>query len=335
MINRLIVSLATDSIGTVLAPTIDYKHCMNRLQKKHECKLCRQVCSRDAIFIEKHHIKINNELCRGCHLCSGICPTQCITPHRSFIKSTGTLKGDSLAIYCRLSKGDNAGVIVPCVASLPWEFYAYFSYKRPLSITTNNCENCNNSAKKFILEMNKRLEMFWGDEYKNRISFYISDEENRSELSRREFFGFFSRAAKKVGESFDVLLPENTSFRSLLAAQIEDSITHGWLSWKVEEQCWGCGVCTKICPNKAFSVINENGTSVLAHDVKRCAGCGVCKLTCPEGCIKEQFIYSAPGASVVHNTIKSKLCEVCGCNIKPGELTKCGLCKSRKNKPRI
>ena len=62
--------------------------------------------------------------------------------------------------------------------------------------------------------------------------------------------------------------------------------TGGWRTFKPEvdnEKCIGCGVCSKICPEKSIQ-INKNKKAEI--DYNYCKGCGICAEECPIKCIK-------------------------------------------------
>ena len=342
MINRLVFSLAVDSLNNSQKPAVDYRRCINRLQKQKECEICRSTCHKGAISYDKQ-ISINPELCAGCHLCSGVCPTRCISTHDSFLKSNNMTEGNTLTVSCKQNGVDANRFKVFCLASLPWEFYAYFSYKAPIKLVMPDCEDCSANSLQNIIAINERLKMFWGDEYKHKVFISYTDEViiTEEQYSRREFFNFLPNKLKKAKKSVESSLEvtpdardkpkeDEDIFRKLLIKELSDK-KHPWYTLTVEDTCWGCAVCEKLCPSKAIEIINNDGQRALAHDVFRCTNCGVCKVTCPEKSIGEDTIHLASkGENIVQTSIISKSCETCGCSIKPNGPEKCGLCKSNR-----
>ena len=301
MTYKLIFSLAEDSPDkTTDVPAIDFKRCYNYLQKRHECKACRDACPKEAIVYDKR-MKINRNLCSRCHLCAGICPTQCILPRSPFVKGNDIAGNETLMISCRRRGAGFAGINMPCIASLPWEFYAYSSYHGPISIMTQSCGDCGLQAEKYIQAIFERLQLFWGEEYAGKVLKHT--EAPQIQYSRREVLGLFMRNAKKP---VDVLMPEETGeeaeehpgrYRKFLLNEIDENKIHGWLTWEIGPSCWGCKVCEKLCPCRAMQLVEKDGQRMLSHNVVRCIGCQLCKLTCPEKCI---------GNLVEHRTSKAE-----------------------------
>ncbi len=86
--------------------------------------------------------------------------------------------------------------------------------------------------------------------------------------------------------------------------------------------CWGCGVCTRICPPNALTLKQrEDGTLVLSYFMGRCIFCGMCAEVCPRGAItvtKEFELASLTmedlTRDVKHDVVR---CRICGRVIGP------------------
>ncbi|TYQ15140.1 UNVERIFIED_CONTAM: 4Fe-4S dicluster protein [Acetivibrio alkalicellulosi] len=50
-----------------------------------------------------------------------------------------------------------------------------------------------------------------------------------------------------------------------------------------KNQCVACGVCVKVCPRNAISIISGVYAKV---DDSLCVGCGLCAKACPASIIK-------------------------------------------------
>ncbi|MDR2167818.1 MAG: 4Fe-4S binding protein [Clostridiales bacterium] len=288
MIHRFIFSLAAEGIDEALSapdvPVVDFGRCINSRQKRRECTICREICPRGAISLDKR-VKIDENLCNGCHLCHGICPTGCILRRGALIK--GSDPGDGvLPIFCRRA-GGGAGISLPCIASLPWEFYAYAGLKGPISVMTGDCANCEFAAQNEIQAIFTRLQLFFGEDYSEKI--LRNSQPKSAEYSRRELLGFFRR---KPGKAAEVLLPKG-SYRNLLLGELDGSQAHGWLIWEIGGNCIGCAACEKLCPGGALK-ISENTPQ---HNALKCVNCGICKAICPGKCFGEQIPYFEGGQS--------------------------------------
>ncbi|MCL2854385.1 MAG: 4Fe-4S binding protein [Defluviitaleaceae bacterium] len=292
MIHRLVFALVAndaDKTKQPPKPTVDWECCFNRKQKRHECTVCRDICPKNAIVYDGQ-IKINKNLCNGCHLCHGVCPTQCIYQQSGFIRGGNGEDNPVLMFCCRQCKAGSMEVSLPCIASMPWEFYALASYQNPISIRAEACATCplGLNAENYILAIHQNLQIFWGDAYGKKILCHTAAP--ATEYSRRELFGIFVRKPKKpafadVFEMDKAIKKHPAFYRNLLLNQLyNESQSHGWKTWLINQNCDGCGICEKLCPCGALQMTEEGRPH---HNATLCLNCGLCKIICPQKALQQ------------------------------------------------
>ena len=319
MLNRLLMSAAVEGLNSEKRkPFVNFDHCSNRLQRRFPCTICIDGCPSDAISQDKT-VKIDENKCIGCYLCSGACPTGCISTQPSFIKNNQATQ--HLVISCE--PGDDR-LLVPCLASLPWTAYAYYSYHHPICLDLTNCQQCLTNSKPVIVEVTERLKTFWGEAYEEKIKY--NPDQFKQPVSRRDFFSRFSKPLKNAqvaieAEEINTDFASRGLFRGLLLDNLNQEFEHGWITPKVEHICWGCQICEKVCPNKAVKLTTDKK---IIFDGLECTGCGVCSKICPEGAINgytSQTI-KAPHAKISY-PVNSKACTDCGRLIRPTNENDC------------
>ncbi len=65
--------------------------------------------------------------------------------------------------------------------------------------------------------------------------------------------------------------------------------TGSWRAYRPivdKDKCVACGICSKICPDKAASLKKEKRGLKAEIDYDYCKGCGLCAKECPVKAIK-------------------------------------------------
>ena len=208
------------------------------------------------------------------------------------------------------------------------------------------CQDCERAQALAVFEATQvRLRSFLGAGlYEKRVRLGEPGEAPPPALTRREAFGtLFTGVRRTVSAAMpeeNKLKNDGMLFRLLLVHRLEhlkdspQDQDYGWLSPSFSGACWACGICAKICPNQAISVVERAGNRYLVHEPCLCTGCGACAAVCPDQAITaiEQRRLSA-GSRCVATRVESASCPSCGGALRPEEGGNlCLRCKAKGEK---
>lgn len=138
-----------------------------------------------------------------------------------------------------------------------------------------------------------------------------------AQMNRRDFFGIFTSNMKKTmafGVSTVVPVPKDDpakngfTYRQLLSDTVWNDYEQAVKNYRAQqeagevkeegqeqvpipeygvllpdfnENCFGCGLCTKVCPHQALSISDETENSrIISVAPWKCTGCGLCSKIC-------------------------------------------------------
>lgn len=176
-------------------------------------------------------------------------------------------------------------------------------------------------------------------------------------LSRRELFaGLKKRAAKGLYQAAAGRLPlleeddaDGMQYRRALAETVlaeqkrnseepepgETPPDYGMRLPRFSANCYGCGICEKLCPQKAIRIGDEiNGTRLIYITPWKCAGCSLCFRVCPHGGITEMRTIRVPRLTELTLVrVPGASCERCGIAIPLESDPKlCPSCAAKRKK---
>ena len=315
-------------------PTVEYEHCTNNKQRKKQCTVCQDVCSKSVMNLSRD---IQWDDCENCNICAVQCPARAI---KSSAINLGKLlelcqsKSGHVVITCRRREKAEADLKLYCVASIPWEVIAYLALEKRVVILKQGCEDCEDQGCLAAFEQTvARTEEFLGAEKYGESVRIIGEESllpQAPEMSRRELFALFGKRSK---DAIGSMLPDDGSvqldgmvYRKLLTKrmkQLHDSGSEqafGWSTRVFTENCWGCGICAKVCPHGALEVTEQEGKRYMAHSLWRCERCGICESVCLEaGMSGTRIEYVMNPMPPVLTALTYDTCRTCGSPVKTGK----------------
>jgi formate hydrogenlyase subunit 6/NADH:ubiquinone oxidoreductase subunit I len=281
-----------------------------------KCRICRAGCDSRAISAEADALSIDSADCRGCGVCTTLCPRQAIIyPNFSLdqleaetegllLNSAEQLRPRVIAFVCRSSQYTNLDanvlpVSVPCLGMIsPGLMLRALDRGAQGIVLVSSKQRCqlklDCSNWKGTVQFVQRLLEHWGLE-PERVT--ALDE------------GDLARGLPLFGQRMALLTP--TSFTSSqstafpdkalglpaailamsekLGAQATGKIAAGTVPFgKIvldATRCTGCGVCAAQCPTNALADLKVTSSCQLVFRQESCVGCGQCVDVCPERCL--------------------------------------------------
>ena len=335
-------------------PAYTPDNCINRRQRRYVCTVCSSVCPR-GVFSLKAGETLKWDRCLDCGLCAAACPSGCFAPsasaQRRFTEDLDLKKPVSFSCREEEERGDRR---VRCLAAVPWELLAMLAMHTELVLYTGACAGCGHADwAARVTEQLALLRDFLGEERWSRQVHVLTEgrfetdagekaEEPEKLLSRREMFsGVGRRVAKGLYKAAAARLPllgefdtDGMQYRRALAEAVlaeqkraleeakpgEKAPDYGVKLPRFTVNCYGCGICEKLCPQKAIEIGPEReGKRLIYLTPWKCAGCSLCEHACPHGGISELHMVRVPKLTrLALVRVPSASCERCGTAIPPG-----------------
>jgi len=272
---------------------INWDLCINSNYQKMHCDLCRQSCPLQCI---RENFTIDASLCNDCGVCQSSCPREAIfsTTYTecSIVKWLEDHPG-AISISCQ--RQDTAS---------PWPCLGFFDARlllvfaaggRQVVIDDRGCPACKPGVEAHLQNvLAKTNELLAAKErplIKQGEPVWENSQCSKS-ISRRDFFSQLLgatvdtvREAMGPVTSIPERLPKRDLFRRYaLQSYLSPSAIQQQVFRSIvidHTACQACGLCAKICPQKAIKTQEERGVLHFIHDPMACNGCGVCVGNCP------------------------------------------------------
>ena len=253
------------------------------------CDRCYQVCPRGAVRLEGWRVELDEVLCTGCGLCTGVCPGVALEYPLGAIQEA-LIRGKG---QIRCSKAEGKGEEVLCLGRLtPGLLAEAGSRFRKVVLARGDCATCRiggPSVPEHLERMAEEARRYHPVEVE-----VVEGPLPGEPVGRRELFqallGSARRAAAEMVPEPPLPAPEEekglpAELRLRLVAARRASEVR-WPRIRVEEGCTLCPVCANVCPTEAVRRVREGEEYVLLLKVEACTGCGACVESCPPQVIR-------------------------------------------------
>lgn len=254
------------------------------------CDRCYQACPKGAVRLESFRVELDEVLCTGCGLCTGVCPGVALEYPLGGIQEA-LIRGKG---RIRCSKAEGKGEEVVCLGRLtPGLLAEAGSRFDRVVLARGDCATCKIGGPSVPEHLERMVEE--AQRYHPVEVEVLQGELPGEKVGRRELFQALLGSAKRTAadlvpeppvplpEPEEKGLPAELRLR-LLAAKRASEVR--WPRIRVEDGCTLCPVCTNVCPTEAVYRVREGEEYVLKLKVEACTGCGACVESCPPQVIR-------------------------------------------------
>lgn len=304
-------SMANDKIITGCRNdlVVDISRCLRTRFSESDCRHCVDSCPHGAVSFDGG-LTIHPDLCRGCLLCTAVCPVGALEQTSNFLTCLAQLSRVSEPILGCMRTNECSNSTMACLGGLSEEHLLalYQTLSGILTLNLSLCGECPNNP--MAARLRQRLDALSDARlsYSNcRIVLAESVQAinyHDESVDRRSFFRSFrislfssaavilstnieqtERRSDYAGKRVPIRRELLNSTRNRLSPELQALIRKHFDSCiSFNETCTRCQGCVAICPTGAL----QTGLSemVPVFDSLLCTGCGLCSEFCLDGALQ-------------------------------------------------
>lgn len=323
-------------------PKYEHNKCVKSISPKASCTICKDVCTYNAVTINKRSITIE-ESCKACNVCVSHCPTNAlIDTGKKFIGYK-----EKVYLLCEEFKHiENIGgnLKIECLNFINKKILLNLYTKGYREIHTNldKCSDCNSKSNihKELVEANEVLSKLGKQPMSiiNRDIESIKDDIQQIEVSKSKAQvdrrGFFSQLAKDFYSKTYEITPPSSRDQSWYSTSEIIELWNSGSDKKLslfdiiidDDKCIQCDACKKLCPQKVW----DTSEDILKERFDLCNGCKLCEDICPTKALKViEDIRIIERHTFEKETIECVVCNKKYSTFKP-EINKCPSCVGKE-----
>lgn len=289
----------------------EQKKCLKARFSGYVCDKCNKICPCQAIE-GGDKIRVIEEKCEACGLCAGICPGEAFSLEQPNYAELVAEVREKQRITLACQKTQLLGACtIPCLGYLPEILLMGFvlsSHQVRILHDTRKCADCSRQAGELIEERLSRVKEVACAVGKGEV-LLIDNGEQEETVSRGEFFAFLKDRTKALAHRLPIpfiekihkketnkkFLPASRKMFLLMVGKglsSQESVALSGGNWpfsqiQVNNQCNGCGDCTRFCPTGALKLEDNEKVKALMHTPIWCITCGLCMTKCPRKAISK------------------------------------------------
>lgn len=274
-------------------PKYEHNKCVRNISSKASCTACKDVCSYEAITINRRSIKIEDN-CKACNECVSYCPSNALVDTgKKFIGASG-----KVYLLCEKFKIDDnisGDLKVGCLNFINIKILLnlYILGYREIHTNLDKCSDCSKTSNldeeliktnEILSKLNKDLMSIENKDVESLIIDIkdIDKLKSNAEIDRR---GFFKQIAKDFYSKTSEVAPPASRDQAWYSIS---KILEKWNSNNKDKlsvfdietdpnKCIQCRACEKLCPEKVWNTKED----VLEERLDLCSGCKLCEDICP------------------------------------------------------
>ncbi|MGI6449301.1 MAG: 4Fe-4S dicluster domain-containing protein [Desulfitobacteriia bacterium] len=280
-------------------------NCLN-LKKPYprECRQCLIFCPHEALSENKNII---HDKCTECGLCMAVCPSDGLVDRDMPRLGRYLFESERIVLNCPLA--EPSGYEIACLGMLDrdaWTTLILLAEGKEVRILTGDCGQCDDRAACVVsVAVFKELLQVLPEHPALKIEILpagkgspelLANTNNRDKKPTERRISLRQQGKEKLKAILPGLEAEETYATPKTREWLAQALSFNpekkipFKAVKASDDCTGCGVCAKICPQGALSQEQKQGKIRLIYEPLKCVQCARCIDICGPKALSFEYI---------------------------------------------